>query len=420
MLPVDANEMAALRTQRSVRPQGGRKEGPATWLPEAMVKDLLTLPARAGQVAVDYGQTGAYNPAPIMESALTAMTGGMPLAKSGAAGIFGGRLAQTADRAALAKAEQMAANGAFPDDIYTATGWFQGRDKKWRFEIPDQAAKVNPDGIISQSRFEIADQYLKDSGISHYIGSPKIPPGIQEEALHYADQVIGQKTVPMAGYMHHADLYAAYPELRNVKVGREGNLQFGGSYDPSNNTIRVGGGIVGKTDPRSTMLHEAQHKVQEIEGFAGGANHMEFTQQKEAQLARDALSFRRELNAMPKGMDAHAKENAVIQKYQELGAMDWLPSREARDLAHDRVTNPDGQLRKLMMFYGLDQRTTPYTSQQLYKRHAGEVEARNVQSRADWTNERRSEIPPWYSQDTLDADQIVRLARQPNKLMGPR
>jgi hypothetical protein len=58
-----------------------------------MLHDLYTLPARAGQVAVDYGDPlkGTYDPAPIMEGAMTAMTGGMPFAQAGALGSAGGK-----------------------------------------------------------------------------------------------------------------------------------------------------------------------------------------------------------------------------------------------------------------------------------------------------------------------------------------
>jgi hypothetical protein len=56
-----------------------------------ILHDLYTLPERAGQVAYDYGQTGQYNPAPIMEAAMTATTGGMPFAQAGALGSAGGK-----------------------------------------------------------------------------------------------------------------------------------------------------------------------------------------------------------------------------------------------------------------------------------------------------------------------------------------
>jgi hypothetical protein len=57
-----------------------------------ILHDLYTLPERAGQVAYDYGQTGQYDPAPIMEAAMTATTGGMPFAQAGALGSAGGKL----------------------------------------------------------------------------------------------------------------------------------------------------------------------------------------------------------------------------------------------------------------------------------------------------------------------------------------
>jgi hypothetical protein len=87
----DPFAVAAARVKNSARPDGGRQEGLLTTLPEKMATDLYTLPARAGQAAVQYGETGEYNPAPIMESALTVMTGGMPMAQAGALGTSGGK-----------------------------------------------------------------------------------------------------------------------------------------------------------------------------------------------------------------------------------------------------------------------------------------------------------------------------------------
>jgi hypothetical protein len=50
-------------------------------------------------------------------------------------GIFGGRMAKTADLNALARAERMAAENAPRESVWNETGWFQGPDQKWRFEI---------------------------------------------------------------------------------------------------------------------------------------------------------------------------------------------------------------------------------------------------------------------------------------------
>lgn len=42
-----------------------------------------------------------------------------------------------------------------------------------------------------------------------------------------------------------------------------------------------------------------------------------------------------------------------------------------------------------------------------YKRLAGEVEARNVQTRADFSADERRRVPPWRTQDIPDEDQIL-------------
>src|SRR3990167_4149075 len=103
-----AREAASARMLRAVRPDVGRREGYLTAIPEKMVMDLVTLPARFGQAVTDYSneefpaQSGIrsistdYDPRRAaaglaMESALTAVTGGMPFAKAGALGSSGGK-----------------------------------------------------------------------------------------------------------------------------------------------------------------------------------------------------------------------------------------------------------------------------------------------------------------------------------------
>ena len=73
--------------------------------------------------------------------ALTAL-GALPFVPA-MAGTFAGVGAKTADVAALGKAQAMVKAGADPVEVWKATGWTdQFPDKKWRFEIPDNAAKI--------------------------------------------------------------------------------------------------------------------------------------------------------------------------------------------------------------------------------------------------------------------------------------
>lgn len=152
-------------------------------------------------------------------------------APAGALGVYGGRLAKTANLPKLADAEQMAAAGANSEAIRTATGWFQGPEGKWRFEIPDDTASLTR------------------------------APGV-------AGDTVGD-------ILRHPDLMAAYPDMARTKV-RGDNLGahrgefYQGSMGPrvalNTQTLRT------PEELKSTLLHELQHAVQDREGFAPGGN----------------------------------------------------------------------------------------------------------------------------------------------------
>lgn len=61
---------------------------------------------------------------------------------------FSGEKAQFADAAALAKAQKMKAGGAAMKDIFRETGWYQGADGKWRFEIDDSKMRYDKTGDL--------------------------------------------------------------------------------------------------------------------------------------------------------------------------------------------------------------------------------------------------------------------------------
>lgn len=57
--------------------------------------------------------------------------------------MFLGVGAKTADLAKFRKAERMKADGAGRQEIWDETGWFEGADGKWRFEIDDSGAAMS-------------------------------------------------------------------------------------------------------------------------------------------------------------------------------------------------------------------------------------------------------------------------------------
>lgn len=376
--------------EAAVPPQYGGDQTPLslwdklgkTW-PARLAQGFLQAAALPGDVyqgnaavprSQNMGQENIANLGRVNDLSQSLFSSGIPMAQKGAAGIFGGRLAQTADLDALKLAEAQEANGRARDAIWKDTGWGRGADDKWRFEIPDNAARMKT----------------------------------TEPGLYRLPEVLD-----------HPEFYKAYPDAANMHVELRAPAMGGpsGQYVAHEPREHMGLYDIDETmaakattpaDTLKTLLHEGSHAVQQREGFAKGGSPGNFNQQDDAQLARDALSFRRELAKFPKGMDRSAKENAVIRQYQELGAMDWLPSREARDLAHDVHNNPDGQLQELVNLYGLDHKVKPSTPTDLYKRLAGEAEARNVPARKGMTPEERLAQPPWSTEDVPRDQQIIR------------
>jgi hypothetical protein len=162
--------------------------------------------------------------------------------------IFAGPTAKTADQQALAQAQEMASSGASRDDIWRDTGWMQGVDGKWKFEIDDSAAQlsgVTPDkaGMFQTSKSG------KFTGLDH-----------PEYSAAYGD-------VP--------DMYGSYGP----------DLEPKGAYWHDEKWPYM---LVEGTDPndaRSIGLHELQHNVQGREGFAPGGSPMQFPSRETLQEA---------------------------------------------------------------------------------------------------------------------------------------
>lgn len=157
---------------------------------------------------------------------------------------------------------------------------------------------------------------------------------------------------------------------------------------------------------RRTTLHEVQHAVQERGGFAVGGSPEQFKDQAKAIEARDVLGWTKELQRkaqeMP-GADSIAIDAALRKEYEALGAPDWIPSSEIRQKAlQPSLLYPekyDGkeaqQMQQLVELYGLDRRTEPLKSDDVYRNLMGEAEARLTERRMDLTPEQRRKYFPF-------------------------
>lgn len=323
-------------------------------------------------------------------------------------GIFAGVNAKTADLAKLEEAKQLAAQGVPDAEIWKQTGWtLDTPDKMPRFEIPDNTAKlIASDMPIEKLRDVHGDWIRRDEFLQQHPDSP------EALAIRTRNSMRSRSiddTPTLDQIIDHPELFQAYPELRNTRVAMDDRMSIGNAgYSPERNLVKVS--PMGDKDMLESLLHEGQHVVQEGEKFAGGGSPSMFNQQADAELARDALSWRKELlrkRAEMPGADWMAVENAAVKDYQQLGAMDMLPPREARDLARqpavlhaDKYPNQTDlqDLEELVSLYGLDKRTNAAKPMDLYQRLGGEAEARQVPYRMNLTPEQRLAQYPYEPQ----------------------
>lgn len=283
-------------------------------------------------------------------------------------GMIAGRAARTADHAALRRAEDMTARGASRDEIWNETGWFRGQDGKWRFEIDDSGSRLTNAATASaeytgpRRRLDEAIDPEAPPGLSHTIGHPS-----------YYDS--------MQGGFHHPQLYDAYPNMRNDKllVYRSDNPNGShASFRDGRNEFST----YAPDDParRSIALHEVQHGVQAQEGF-----------DRTMPIGRETGRLMQEhSNAINAQLGDILQPQSIWQRW-------FGPRRPAPP--------PDSATDDLL-------RRINETSANEYRRQAAEVEARNVQTRANMTPEQRRATPPWQTQD-IPEDQMIWWRQRP-------
>jgi len=277
-------------------------------------------------------------------------------------GTMAGVKAATVSKPALYLAAESEMQGFNRDAIYKGTGFFKGADDLWRFEIDDSVAKLNT---------KWADN----------------PTPTQRQT--------GTKTVKLSEVLDHPELFKAYPKLKDFQVTYDNN--FKGIAEFSGENIRVGRYPLNPGDPpayldKSIILHEVQHAIQNIEGFAKGGS--------PARVERGDYRLKYEQDVR----DLAPKINDIITKLEQ-GKQ--LTDKETVDLA---------RYRKILQKYDEYVKAGDDRAFQNYESLAGEVEARNVQTRMNLTAEERARFHP---EDTEDIARSKQLSRQSPTLTTP-
>jgi hypothetical protein len=327
---------------------------------------------------------------------------GAPAAEEGAAGIFGGDIAayNLAKRgspeplAALKKAQTMESDGHAVDVAAQAGtsllkdtpygGVSKGADGKWRFEISDDSAKLNPN----------------------------LERGMTDENYVQPTSLLGYHK--MGDIVNHPELYKAYPEIADMPV-RSTGFNFGtlGWYNPTDQSFALATGK--ERDVLSTALHEMQHKVQNTEGFKPGANTKMFEPPDWAETKEQYNNVSNQIDTILEragymGPDKYKALSAAEETLKTLDATTPV-TNNWNQRYYGRVINQldkAGILPYLQEFTKLraDIRNTEKKIYDSYSRAMGEVESRNVQRRMSAGSAERREVPPIYTEDIPRDKQI--------------
>ena len=360
-----------------------------------------------------------------------------PPGKASVAGIN----ARTADSAALRRAEALEKSGTDNETIRQETGWYRGRDGKWRFEIDDSGMKSRKAYVSEREKTQALREYtarfknLTGDGLTNeqrrmlreYVSQrergefsdktyQQLTDMLGDEFENFAAALegkmsasAGKNDLSLAEYINHPKLFEAYPDLKNVTV-RFDSLPDGqkGYFSKRDNTIILSDSLFG--EETDVVLHELQHVIQNTEGFTGGASpqywNREATYNEATEKYRDnrarflyglsaedrALyneyrSAEREMGAMLDGsmlydesrMDELEKRSDEL--YRELYGKEWFGKLNR----YDRILGDASEAVK-----------------EFYWNTAGEIEARDTAARRRMTAEERKKTPP----DLGDADTV--------------
>jgi hypothetical protein len=170
--------------------------------------------------------------------------------------------------------------------------------------------------------------------------------------------------------INYPELFKAYPKAKNIDIVFMNSDKFEGMYIPSKNRIMLSNSL-SDSEAKSTLLHEVQHFIQHEEGFAVGGNSQTIKDLYNARIKYEKnFSVRKVLNNIKNSL---FKPNPGSVK-EDLDKLSKLVSK---------------------------------SDEELYRSIAGEVEAFNVEKRANMTAEERKATPISETADKPKEEQVV-------------
>lgn len=337
--------------------------------------------------------------------------------------------------------------GIDPKAIKYATGWEQGKDGKWRYEIPDADVDVLGAYEKAKSRYDeerskllkeevrLMDEYERLGNIipkrlderyseeqkAKYRDLRKKREDIWERYLKTGEDAksivkdgVKAKLSDIIG--DDNELFKYYPELKDMKVSFTGDMNTGTAGSYGEDGIELSANELRRFDDRSlnnenvygTLLHEVQHAIQEIEGFAPGGNLYTSTTEEGINAIIDKKN--RQRHEIQIKLNANRK---ILNNPEELKAAAELDRRSVQDEKVHIEEEVDRLAKEADDIFLQIERINHYKSpamtdaRDLYDRLAGEVESRNVTNRMNMSPEERRNSLATNTEDVPREDQVI-------------
>lgn len=217
----------------------------------------------------------------------------------------------------LEEAKELDSKNIQNEKIWLKTGWFKDKNGQWKFEVSDK------------------NMNLKDNL------------NIQENTEYKLSDLI-----------EHDSLFRLYPELENLKVRFKNyaSNSTNGSYNKIDDIISINNKLIGSNrNVEGTLIHEIQHKIQNIENFENGSNtkysrlqYYNSLGEIEASNTKDRFEQEKYKNynldyIAPLSVDKNAKHKDLENYLNNRKLSDKIKDKtyELREKVHDKVVKED-------------------------------------------------------------------------------
>lgn len=357
-----------------------------------------------------------------------------------------GQNSRTSDNSMLERAKQLIADGADSESVRQQTGWFIGYDGKWRYEIDDSAAV-----LVEKPNFEThftqdgSYQTAKLGDVLQHESLFEAYPFLRDTLIILQDTEFGVDGTAFAGdnqIVLSRDLFKrtskAYLQFLESKQAEIKSIEQSAAYKEYNrffvdeslqetlsteewleqeaaaqekfysseigkryHELMWGKTNINKSDigwsdrAKLVLLHEIQHLIQANEGFAGGASSEYWYKRLSNEYRAAATSAHERFSKLYK--QATPKLQYAMEQL-ETAAMSETSKRATIDRAYDNAVQyaqNESQEQVLWDFTEAYEELNDFKnngvsdSDSRYRNTAGEIEARDVSSRAELTAEQR-------------------------------